>query len=77
MFRFDTNSLRVDKVDINVPYSYHGNILGISNYEVLLSYTSSPSQLIKARYIQINESHSSLNEEYHKSINTSVPIHLN
>ena len=53
--------------DVNFSNSY-SRILGINNYEVLYSYGSNLTHLVKARYIQLNESHSSFNEEYHQTL---------
>ena len=61
--RFDITSPRADSIDITVHY-HNSSVLGISNSEVV--YSSGSCHLVKARYIQSNESHYSLNEEYHQ-----------
>ena len=63
--RFDTTSPRADSIDITVHY-HNSSVLGISNSEVVYSYSLGSCHLVKARYIQSNESHYSLNEEYHQ-----------
>ena len=63
--RFDTTSPRADSIDITV-YYHNSSVLGISNSEVVYSYSSGSVHLVKARYTQSNESHYSLNEDYHQ-----------